>query len=130
MNVVDRWGVGPLSDAIRHRHDEIIELLVQAGAKIRSDAVISDLCQAAADGDLEQIQRIHRGGGEIALGDYDGRTPLHLAAAHNHVDVVGYLLQNGADAGAKDRFGGTAADDAARHGHEELEQSLRAKIDQ
>lgn len=42
--------------------------------------------------------------------DLDGRhsTPLHFAAGYNRVNIVQYLLENGADAHAKDKgYGST-----------------------
>ena len=124
VDVVDRWGVGPLQDAIENKHDHIIECLVKAGARVNPAAVISQLCQAASDGALRYVQRLIRGGGDITLGDYDGRTPLHLAAAGNHVEVAKYLIEQGADVNAVDRFGGRPLDDAKRNGWEQMQVLL------
>eukprot|EP00961_Rhodomonas_salina_P125780 1694642-Rhodomonas_salina.1 len=53
------------------------------------------------------------------IGDYDFRTALHLAASNERVSVVEYLLTLDSppvDPNRLDRFGGTALDDAIRHG--------------
>ena len=39
-------------------------------------------------------------GGDIHLADYYGRTPLHVAAASDHHDMVAFLIANGANVNA------------------------------
>jgi hypothetical protein len=51
------------------------------------------------------------------------RTAL-LAASEGQVEVVRYLLQNGASPLAEDRWGGTRASDAHREGHAEVASLL------
>ena len=48
--------------------------------------------------------------------DYDLRTPLHLAAAGGRVLAVSFLLGQGADPCAEDRWGQSPLDDAIRGG--------------
>ena len=36
----------------------------------------------------------------------DGRTPLHMAAAAGHLNVVQYLVSSGADVNLKDKVSG------------------------
>jgi len=38
-------------------------------------------------------------------GDYDGRTPLHLACEEGHLNVVDYLISRGANINCEDRWG-------------------------
>ena len=47
--------------------------------------------------------------------DFDGATPLHLAASQGHVDVIAWLLDNGAEM-TTDALGGTPLHDAAQQG--------------
>ena len=53
-------------------------------------------------------------GSSLSLGDYDGRTPLHIAACEGHLNLVQYLLSNGATVYAKDRYGDTPLCNAVR----------------
>jgi len=69
-------------------------------------------CTSAASGDLETIIRLHVQGLDINSGDYDKRTPLHLAAAAGHMDIVKYLVDNGAEVNQYDRWGATPLNDA------------------
>lgn len=53
-------------------------------------------------------------GSNLCLGDYDGRTPLHVAACEGHLKVVQYLLSHGASVYVKDRYGDTPLSNAVR----------------
>ena len=48
---------------------------------------------------------------DVNVRDFDQRTPLHLAAAEDHGDVVALLLMRGAKVDVKDRWGCTPCDD-------------------
>ena len=46
------------------------------------------------------------------FGDYDQRTPLHLASTFGHLEVVKYLISNGVKVNPVDRWGATPLNDA------------------
>jgi glutaminase len=78
------------------------------------------LCWAASTGDLDQVRALVGAGADPDLGDYDGRTPLHLAAAEGRDEVVAYLLELGVRTDLVDRWGGTARVDAERAGYADI----------
>ena len=49
---------------------------------------------------------------DLNQGDYDARTPLHLASFGGHIDAVIFLLEHGCDINPVDRWGSTPLNDA------------------
>jgi ankyrin repeat protein len=72
--------------------------------------------QAAMDGNLHRMRLLHFTGANInARGNCC--TPLFLAAGEGRLDVVRYLLDEGADVNAREKFGNTALAEATYYGH-------------
>lgn len=59
--------------------------------------------------------------------DYDGRTPLHLAAANGAYAASSWLLEHGAVINALDAFGRTPLEDAVRRSHTAVARLLVSK---
>lgn len=74
--------------------------------------IASDLCVRRP-----QLERLVANRIDPNLGDYDGRTALHLAAAAGAQKSVEYLLSHGADVNRTDRWGGLPLMDAVKSGH-------------
>eukprot|EP00730_Choanoeca_flexa_P020020 TRINITY_DN9788_c0_g1_i5.p1 TRINITY_DN9788_c0_g1~~TRINITY_DN9788_c0_g1_i5.p1 ORF type:complete len:993 (+),score=211.50 TRINITY_DN9788_c0_g1_i5:183-3161(+) len=82
-------------------------------------------CSAAKAGDVDWLKQLMKDGMDCNACDYDGRTPLHLAAGEGHLEAVRYLLQAGAHVHAKDRFGWTPLRDALNSRNTEVIKLLR-----
>lgn len=67
---------------------------------------------AAASGDVETLRRLKASDINLDIGDYDKRTPLHLAAANNHLDALRWLVEEaGVHVNPSDRWGATPLND-------------------
>jgi len=84
------------------------------------------LCAAAATGDVALVKDFCDDGLNINSADYDGRTPMHIAASHGAVEIVQHLLAVGASVHATDRFGYTPLRDALEKGHTDVCELLLA----
>lgn len=69
-------------------------------------------CHYASLGDVAALKILaDRTGYNFNDGDYDKRTPLHVACAFGKVEVVKYLLTQNVDVNAVDRWGSTPLSD-------------------
>ena len=85
------------------------------------------LLYAIAKADMPAIELMLKNNPQLVnFGDYDKRTPLHVAASEGQLAVVKLLLYKYSAQFRTDRWGGTALDDALRHRHAEIAQLLRS----
>ena len=81
-----------------------------------------EFMNACAEGLLDEVERILQGPQDPNLsGD---NAPLHLAAKHGHLEVVGLLLESGSDKEKALSNGATALSLAAMNGHLEVVRLL------
>jgi ankyrin repeat protein len=143
MDHEDRWGLSPMDEAFRHQHFHICtfvkeHLLVQnvethqdMSHSPKSESEDKDMvhllrkwkkiflfCTLATSGAAERIDALFSRGYFIQTelyADYDGRTPMHLAAAYRHLNVVQLLIRHGYDGTTHiDRWGKSPLDEAQR----------------
>lgn len=99
--------------------------------RVRTNAVWS-VCEAAQCGDIQTLQQRIQEGETINTKDEQGNSPLHLAAAGGHSNMVIALLENGADPLATNKAGKRpaeiASNDAARQACEAGEAPRRKEI--
>ena len=77
------------------------QLLLEWKSDLNKNDAAGRLCDAASAGDLDALKLILEHGVDPNSGDYDDRTPLHLAAAEGHMKAVQYLISKGSDVNFK-----------------------------
>lgn len=53
------------------------------------------MCYAADFEYISVLKEVKKFGGNLESGDYEGRTPLHIAARKGHINLIKYLIQEG-----------------------------------
>ncbi|XP_073525972.1 LOW QUALITY PROTEIN: uncharacterized protein [Phyllobates terribilis] len=91
--------------------------------KYESDSA-TRLNSATYDGDLCRLKHLVKAGVDPKKPDYDGRTPLHMAASKGHKEIALFLLQQGAPVNILDNFGRTPLLEAIKKGHDEVASLL------
>jgi len=122
LNPYDGWEGTPLADCIRHKHVQVQKILRERGAKLKEKG----LNTAAAKGDLETLKIMVMNGVDINIGNYIGRTMLHLACSNKQLNVIDYLLKlPGINPNVVDWYAGTPTEDAHRGNHESVCVTMR-----
>lgn len=67
----------------------------------------SPLCNAIIKGDMETVKKFVEYGSDVNE-NFNGITPLMLAARYNRVEIIKYLLDNGAKLNTMDEYGHSA----------------------
>ncbi len=67
----------------------------------------SEFCQLCSDGDLAGVKTSYLRSKNLVHSRHEfGWSALHAAVANNHLDIVEFLLENGADVNSEDKFAG------------------------
>lgn len=116
----DPEGATPLWDAIMGKHDHVIKLLTDNGAKLTSGDVGNYACIAAGQNNLDLLNDIIKYGGDVTLPNYCGTTALHAAVSEGNIEIVKFLVNRGANMDKPDIHGWTPMDLAEHQSHEEI----------
>ncbi|KAJ4835812.1 hypothetical protein Tsubulata_031355 [Turnera subulata] len=79
---------------------------------------------AAYDGDYYRLKRLISAGADPSKRDYDGRSPLHIAASKGYEDITLFLIQQGVDINVSDKSGNTPLLEAIKGGHDAVASLL------
>ena len=113
VNGVSSVGNTTLSDEISHRHADVVDELIAAGANVNTanDAGVTPLMVAIAfDPESTRMMRgLLDAGAEIDEQDKGGLTALMYAARYGRKEAVTLLLARGANPTMRDNNGRTAA---------------------
>ena len=122
IHIKDRYDRTPLQEAISNDHHDIIKLLMKCGGHITgsSRSVGESLCGASSRGMIRRLESYRLAGADLSLPDCSGRTALHLASLHGHLDVVEYLLKHQVELGVQDMLGLTALNYAEKGKHNSI----------
>lgn len=112
IDVVDNFGNTPFLEAIRNGHDPVASLLAKEGATLKIENAGSFLCTVVEKGDSDFLRRLLSYGMDPNSRDYNQRTPLHIAASQGLFFMTKLLLEAGASASLKDRWGNTPLEEA------------------
>ena len=101
IHLKSKFNRSPLLDSILFYHEEIVQILLQAGAHFgpkEDREIASYLCKAIFKRDIAQLKLFLDAGANPNLSFQDQRTPLHLvynsnkAVSLNELEIVKFLL--------------------------------------
>lgn len=116
-NLRNEQGDSLLILAAYHGHEDVVRLLLEAGAdtEVANDRGQTALCAAAFRGDAGIVRALLGHGAQVD-GPQGGRTAFMVAAMFNRVEIMQLLRAHGADPWARDASGLNALEVARKMG--------------
>ncbi|VIO93313.1 glutaminase DH11.1, putative [Brugia malayi] len=92
--------------------------------------LILEMMFATKKGNIDDVRRMFLGGIDLNMSDYDGRTPLHLAASEGQSLMVDFFLDIAhVNPLVRDRWNRTAYDDALSFGFTKIAEKIKSYMD-
>ncbi|TYH08055.1 hypothetical protein ES288_A08G284600v1 [Gossypium darwinii] len=135
-NYKDSEGIVPLWEALLGGHNKVAKLLKENGANINAGDVGHYACTAAEQNNLTLLKQIIYYGGDVTCPSHNGHTALHAAVCEGNIEIVKFLVEQGADINKPDVHHWTPSELAEQQGHEEIKaifessKELKTKTDQ
>ncbi|XP_031279478.1 potassium channel SKOR-like [Pistacia vera] len=79
---------------------------------------------AVSEGDFPRLKRLIGAGADPNKTDYDGRSPLHIAASRGYEDMTVFLIEKGVGINISDKSGNTPLLEAVKNGHDQIASLL------
>ncbi|WOL01330.1 potassium channel KOR2-like isoform X2 [Canna indica] len=102
------------------RNMKQLELDIKYLIKNREADLALGLNNAAYYGDMSRLKVLISAGADPNKTDYDGRTPLHMAACRGYEQIVKFLIQQGINVNSIDKFGNSPLLEAVKAGHDKI----------
>jgi len=130
--IVNQEGFSALHFAVRSKNYAMVEMLLSFNTETeewtkvngRTKTGYTAINFAAFDGSLKILQLLVEYGGNVNICSYSNVSPLHRAITKKHIDVVEFLLENGADVDKNDDNKRTGLHIAALSGELEIVKLL------
>ncbi len=118
VNELDKIRNSPLCHAVSYKNDEIVTLLINAGADLnrpcQADNIPPPLHLAIEYKMFRNARILLEKGADVRMKDYRGQTPLHIVVSEivygdhgQQLEITRSLLNRGADKEARDNYGDT-----------------------
>jgi ankyrin repeat protein len=128
IDLPDEFGKRPLHEAAFFGHEQVVKYLASEGAVVDAQVPLTGETALlfAVQGRQHRVARflIDRGAHIGAENSLNKNGLLHLAAENGDTVMTGMLIAAGINVFKENRYGQTARDIAAKHGHKELEKTL------
>ncbi len=122
----DFSGDTPLYNASEHEEPEIVEALLQAGARANYNSQSeTPLHRAAVHGNYSITKLLIDAHADINAQRWLNRTPLHWASHNGHKEVAKLLIDSGADVNIQDEDNKTSLDLALEENQLEIAEIIR-----
>jgi len=106
VNTPEVDGTTALHWAVQQNDLEVVERLIQAGAKVKTvnDYGSTPMSEAAIIGNAAMIEKLLKAGADANSANADGQTALMVVARGGKVDAAKVLLSHGANVNAKEQW--------------------------